>query len=298
VLVRTDLVGFVAPPDDYPYWVYPSRFYVFRPDGFAYRNPEVIRSRFEREVTVFTETWESLFGSSQPLIPPGLDLAGHPEYDLAHGRAYRDGEESVHDRSWSRLPGHLGARSLYADSAPAYQVIELPLTDSAHRVIDENDGFRIQLLYLDGETVIDGPLDVDDDEKLAHEILLSLKADTIITLTTLVRHTTAGRQSPTSMPGAGAALPMMPQRPQDRIEVAGDIRDTYILRIVRGSQLIHERPIVLDPGLKKAQTVTGTLTRSSSFAGIVLDPPLDLLRLEARWDGMQGGHRPRTDVLD
>jgi hypothetical protein len=90
----------------------------------------------------------------------------------------------------------------------------------------------------------------------------------------------------------------MPQRPRERTEVVGDIRDTYRLRIVRGSQLIHERSIVLDPGLMRAQTVTGTLTRSGSFAGIVLDPPLDLLRLEARWDGMQGGHRPRTDVLE
>ena len=76
----------------------------------------------------------------------------------------------------------------------------------------------------------------------------------------------------------------------------GDIRSNYWLEITRGSEVLHERRIVLDPGIKRRRKVTATVqkTRPGQIIAI-LDPPLDLLRLEARFDGVQPGHQPQGD---
>ena len=286
VLVRTDIVGLVAPADDYATWVYTNRFYTFRPDGFTYRNPEILRNQAERQIGTLGQLSENLFGSSAPLIPPGLDLAAHHVATLAHGWAYHDRNEAVQRASWSRLPGHLGARSLFADSAPRNQQIFLPLTEDAQQVLRQHDDLRIQLLYEhEPTTLIDAPLASGDPPA---RIRLALQANEDHTIDTLVieRSLNDALESYVDSMASGHQSPMSSRLPHD-------IRSNYRLRVVRGPQLLHERTIVLDGGVGGTRTVTDPVrTVRPGAITVTLDPPLDLLRLEARWDGLQGGHRP------
>jgi hypothetical protein len=296
VLVRADIAGFVVQEDDYPSWVYVNRSYVFRPEGFASRNPENIRNRYERDVTVFSELYETAFGVPAELLPPGLDLSksddfalAEERYTLAHEDEYLARDPVVQANSWSRLPGHLGARTLILDTAPQ-QTIGLPLTSDAQRVVSNLKNLWIQLSYTDGSrTILNEPLTA---QYVAPEVRLQVLTRTADTVAS--RGYVEDIQELVDREGRNARGQLLSLMQYS--EVSGDVRSSYRLRIVHNGAVLHERTIVLDPGVGRTRTVTGTLHRiDDSSVRITLDPPLDLLRLEGRWDGLSGGHEEQEE---
>lgn len=301
VIIRADVVGFVNPEDDYPYWVHNQRYFLLRPEGFAYRNPELLRNLPAH--AIYTRAFEDFFTVRPSLTGPGFDLATHGEYGLAHEAEYLTGNERIHGHSWQRLPGHLGARALVFEPDPFKQVITLPLTEGARQVVAENHGLRVQLLPAQGSSAelhVDMPLQRPEMTNQAQNygtpqsdapvqdpvmfLYLSGSDDArsakIADNPELLRASAAPRIY-NVQDAENYSARMREQLANSPEQWIADVKAVYTLRVTNGNGVLEERRIVLDPGVKQARTVTGTVV--SPQPGVVeikLEPPFDLLRLE------------------